>query len=1126
MTQEGEQSDRPVVKRTGGHIGRWCRGLAHLAGGLLAGIAIVAGLLSWQLSKGPISLSFLTPYIEQALNEQRPETQVELGDTILTWAGWERALDIRVLDVLIYNKAGALVAAVPEVSFSLSTKALVRHGAIVPKSVELFGPRLVMRRASDGKFEINLGNARDENADLSRGLGSGLLDLLSPKSGEEQAASLAYLARLNIIGAETVIIDEVLGRRWVAPVADIRLRRDEQGIQGEVALQMDLEGRRSEVTAKGSYLAEQQRLAVSIAFSELDPKALAGFHESLKRFENIQLPLKGTVTMGMTMDRPPEDIGFQFTGGEGVITTPAPYQEAIMVKSLAVKGRYDGAKHTAEIFDFSVIAKEGATIRSPGSATHRLPIAGMQFSGLYMIDDDRLEVSRLALDAGGPTVVAKGTVEDAADRPVGAFSVVLNNTPLKELHRYWAPEWAPDVYNWWIPNVKDGFVPRLNMQVRFTGGSAGWALTSVVGDLEFRDVEISYLEGMPDISGMSGKANFTHNRFDVFVSKGTSGGMDLEEGQLFMTGLSTNRETAEIQASVSGTLGKALELIDHKPLGYAREKGLDPKVAKGNAKVRLRIAFPLLNHLKLADVQIAADARLRDAAIPNAMHGFDLDKADLSMSVDKRGMEVKGHGSVAGIPADISWRENFGDKVAYRTILDMSGRIPDVEHIRQLGLNVGLLSEEYVSGAVGANLRFTMLNDGESRVEVRADLEEARLTVDRVKWVKPLGATGRAEMNLTFKNGKPREITHFALYAEDLAVAGKGTFEDESATVQRLDFTRINHGRTDMKGALIRRADGAWDLGFHGAGLDLSPVWKSLTEGGDSDLLGDFVLAAEVDKVWIGEDRVLNDVSGTFQRENKIWRTVYFKSVMGQSTVLNVELKPDLKTGNRTLQVDTSDAGVVLRTLGVYDNMQGGVMRLVGRFDDSDADHPLKGQLMIQDYRVLKAPVLAHLVSIMALTGILDALQGDGLGFSVLDIPFTLRSGVLEISDARASGASLGFTASGSVYTHADIVDLQGTVVPAYALNSALGRIPILGNIFTGGEKGSGLFAANFRMTGPQEDPKVDVNPLSALAPGFLRRLFGIFGDGPSVAPKDVTPGAIGTPSAKPNSPAPGSSAQ
>jgi hypothetical protein len=1109
VANDVEQHGGQGENRTGGHLKRWCRGAAHLAGGLLAGVAIVAGLLSWQLSKGPISLSFLTPYIEQALNERSPDMQVELGDTILTWAGWERALDIRVLDVLVYDRAGAIVAAIPEVSFSLSSQALIRRGAIVPKSVELFGPRLVLRRGADGTFEVNLGNAQSDDKDISdgKGLGSGLLDLLVAKAGAgpDAGAELAYLSRLNIIGAETVIVDEILGRRWTAPVADIRLVRDDAGIQGEVALQMDMNGRRSEVAAKGSYLVNEGRLAVSVAFTDLDPKALAGFHESLKRFESIQLPLKGTVTLGMTVNGPPEDIGFRFTGGEGEILTPDPYQEAIAVKSLVLAGRYDGRARTAEVHDFTVVTKEGESVRSPGSAAHRLPVAGLQFSGKYWMDDDRLEISRLAVDTGGPQATLTGTVEDATGSAVGAFDVALQNTPLKDIRKYWAPEWAPDVYNWWTENVKDGTVPRLNIKVHVSGGAGGWALTSVVGDMDFRDTVLSYLPGMPDITDLAGKSTFTHKRFDVFVSQGKSGGMTLSEGQLFITGLSTDREQAEIQATIAGQLDKALALIDHPPLAYAAKMEVDPKGTKGVAKVRLRIGFPLILDLKLADVNIAADARLRDAAIPHALHGFDLDAADLTMSIDKRGMEVKGNGIVAGMPADIAWRENFGEKVAFRTILDLSGRIPDVERIRQLGLNVGLLNEEYVSGAVGANLRFTVLNDGETRVEVRADLAEAQLAVDRVKWKKPFGAAGRAEMNVTFKQDKAREITHFALYAEDLAVAGRGTFEDDGKSVQRIDFTRINHGRTDMKGALIRRADGAWDLGFHGAGLDLSPVWKELTESKGGELLGDFVLAAEFDKVWIDDKRALSDVSGTFQREGNIWRTVYLKSVLDGATALNVELKPGPDGGNRTVDISTADAGIVLRTLGFYDNMQGGALQLTGTFDDSHPDHPLKGRLLIRDYRVLKAPALAHLVSIMALTGILDALQGDGLGFAVLDIPFTMRSGVVEIADARAAGASLGFTASGTVYTHADIVDLEGTVVPAYAINSALGRIPILGNIFTGGEKGSGLFAANFRMTGPQEDPKVDVNPLSALAPGFLRRLFGVFGDSPA-APKDLNP--------------------
>ena len=43
-------------------------------------------------------------------------------------------------------------------------------------------------------------------------------------------------------------------------------------------------------------------------------------------------------------------------------------------------------------------------------------------------------------------------------------------------------------------------------------------------------------------------------------------------------------------------------------------------------------------------------------------------------------------------------------------------------------------------------------------------------------------------------------------------------------------------------------------------------------------------------------------------------------------------------------------------------------------------------------------------------------------------------------------------------------------------------------------------------MTGPLADPKISVNPLATLAPGFLRNLFGIFDGSPRdpVDPEDT----------------------
>ena len=98
---------------------RTFRGIVQLIGGLGAGLAIMVMVVAWQLSSGPISLGFLSPYIENAVNAEQKNFKLAMKDTILTWAGWERTLDIRVLGVRILHPDGTLVGAIPEVSSSV-----------------------------------------------------------------------------------------------------------------------------------------------------------------------------------------------------------------------------------------------------------------------------------------------------------------------------------------------------------------------------------------------------------------------------------------------------------------------------------------------------------------------------------------------------------------------------------------------------------------------------------------------------------------------------------------------------------------------------------------------------------------------------------------------------------------------------------------------------------------------------------------------------------------------------------------------------------------------------------------------------------------------------------------------
>jgi hypothetical protein len=102
----------------------------------------------------------------------------------------------------------------------------------------------------------------------------------------------------------------------------------------------------------------------------------------------------------------------------------------------------------------------------------------------------------------------------------------------------------------------------------------------------------------------------------------------------------------------------------------------------------------------------------------------------------------------------------------------------------------------------------------------------------------------------------------------------------------------------------------------------------------------------------------------------------------------------------------------------------------------------------------------------------------------------------------------LCLTAKGYFDVSADSIDMQGTVVPANALNSFVGKIPLIGFLLTGG-RNNGIGSFTYRATGKLSEPAISVNPLSVLNPGFLQALFDLpnaSGNQPAALP----PGAGG----------------
>ncbi len=118
------------------------------------------------------------------------------------------------------------------------------------------------------------------------------------------------------------------------------------------------------------------------------------------------------------------------------------------------------------------------------------------------------------------------------------------------------------------------------------------------------------------------------------------------------------------------------------------------------------------------------------------------------------------------------------------------------------------------------------------------------------------------------------------------------------------------------------------------------------------------------------------------------------------------------------------------------------------------------------------------------------SVDGNAVGFTRLKVDFQRSGSRLDMKNATMYGQAIGLSVDGWLdYVH-DTVAMTGTFVPAFAVNNLFSQVPVIG-VLLGGASNEGLFAINFRISGSASTPTLSVNPLSAIAPGFLRKIFG-----------------------------------
>jgi hypothetical protein len=99
------------------------------------------------------------------------------------------------------------------------------------------------------------------------------------------------------------------------------------------------------------------------------------------------------------------------------------------------------------------------------------------------------------------------------------------------------------------------------------------------------------------------------------------------------------------------------------------------------------------------------------------------------------------------------------------------------------------------------------------------------------------------------------------------------------------------------------------------------------------------------------------------------------------------------------------------------------------------------------------------------------------------------RGGVIAIENGVLRGEQIGATFQGVLRDQRGNIDMTGTFMPAYGLNRLFAELPVIGLILGNGSD-RGLIGITFKLTGKVEQPNLQINPLSIIAPGVFRQIF------------------------------------
>ena len=649
-----------------------------------------------------------------------------------------------------------------------------------------------------------------------------------------------------------------------------------------------------------------------------------------------------------------------------------------------------------------------------------------------------------------------------------------------DLIRLWPQFINPDVRDWCAQNLHGGRLQG-SLKANWTAADLdamahkrGLPRESLHGEFTTRDVGVDLLPGLPAMMTDEGSGSFTGHEFTVSGKHATmvlSPSRRVQANDLAFTVPDTTPRPivdASAKAHMTGTADALADLLMREPLRRQAGLTIDPATVKGQAEGDLVLDLKLGKTARPEDTQFHATGALDNLQIEKFLADERFELGTASFQANRNMLKIVGDGDLLGAATHVEVVRGPSEEgsATVTFVLDAAARA-------KRGLNFG----SWLTGPLPIKLKAPLTR---ASAEVEIDLTPAGVDNFVPGLSKPAGKPGKA----TFLVKPSPEGASLSNIAIELGVPMfRGSAQmDPAGAIESATITQARIAAGDDFKVDVVNGEFSLKISARGASLDARAFVKSILEGGSSgqSAAKDFDLDAKIASVTGSNKQAITNMELTASRRGGETRLGSLRGRIGGGTVTATG------SGGET-RITASDAGVLVRFANLYSHLEGGDLNLLLR----SRGEASAGEATLTDFVLRDEPAFRQLVSAApqrtAEDGVVS-VDAARVRFEKMTASFERTPGKLAIQDAVIYNPNVGITAQGGIDFQRNQVDLSGSFVPAYSVNTMLTKIPLVGLLLSGGENG-GVFGINYRVHGSMSDPTVSVNALSAIAPGIFHRI-------------------------------------